>query len=251
MAVYGSYAQRMLTQSIGTRMDAAEPAVWGALQSRLDELLAHTRPVHMLDAGCGKNRPIPVASDRYVVGVDISEEQLAKNDSLNESIVGDIQTCDLGRSRFDAVICWYVLEHLDHPERALLNFKAALKPNGVMIISVPHASSVKGLVTRFTPHWFHIWWRDLMGGTVHRSEPFPTVMSPSITPTRLCAFARDNDLRVEFLSEYEGWEQKKLRAKLRLTGKAFQAIKILVKAMSLGRATVGVTNAIVVMQKQG
>jgi SAM-dependent methyltransferase len=251
MTVYGSYAQRMLTQSIGTRMDAAEPAVWGALQSRLDELLVHTRPVHMLDAGCGKNRPIPVASDRFVVGVDISEEQLTKNEALNETIVGDIQTCDLGRSRFDAVICWDVLEHVDHPEKALLNFKSALKPHGVLIVAVPHASSIKGLVTRFTPYWFHSWMRRLMTGAVRYVEPFPTVMSPSITPDRLCAFARNHDFAVEFLSEYEGWEQKKLRAKLRLTGGVFQAIEILVKAMSLGRVTVGVTDAIVVMQKRG
>lgn len=251
MAVYGGYAQRMLAQSDGVHLDAAEPVVLGALQARLDELLMHTESVQMLDAGCGRNRAVPVASDRYVVGVDISEDQLANNDAVDEAIVGDIQICDLGRSRFDAVICWDVLEHVDRPQEALLNFKSALKSRGVLIVAVPHARSVRGLVTRFTPYWFHRWVRHLMNGAVPRPEPFPTVMSPSITPKRLCAFARDHDLAIEFLSEYEGWEQKKLRSKLRLTGRAFQAIQVLVGALSLGKVTVGVTDAIIVMQKRG
>jgi len=251
VTVYGRYAQRMLEQSDGVRLDAAEPVVLGALQARLDELLAHVKPVRMLDAGCGQNRAVPVASDRYVVGIDISENQVVNNNALDEAIVGDIETSDLGHSCFDAVICWYVLEHIKHPENALLNFKRSLKPHGVLIVAVPHALSIRGLVTRFTPYWFHGWVRRLMDNTASRPEPFPTVMSSSITPKQLCAFARDHGLAIEFLSEFEGWEQKKLRARLRLTGRAFQAIQALVKALSLGTITVGVTDVIVVMQNRG
>jgi SAM-dependent methyltransferase len=249
MAVYGQYAQRMLARSSGIRMDAAEPAAWGALQACLDELLANTKPVHVLDAGCGKNRPIPVAIDSYFVGVDISEEQLTRNNALDETIVGDIQTCDLGRSRFDAVVCWDVLEIVERRYRALDNFVGALKPNGVLVVAVPHAASVKGLVTRFTPHWFHTWIGRLMTGRDHRSERFPTVMSSSITPKGLSAFARDHGLAIRLLSEYEGWEQKKLRAKLKLTGGPFRAVEMLVRTVSLGKVTVSATDAIIVMQK--
>lgn len=248
MIEYGKYAQRMLAD---VPLDAAEPAVRGALQARLDELLADVKPVHILDAGCGKNRAIPVANDRYVVGVDLSEDQLANNNAVDEAIIGDVQSCDLGRSRFDAAICWYVLEHVDQPEKALLNFQSALKPRGVLILAVPHALSVRGLVTRFTPHRVHKWVRDFMGGSTLRPDPFPTVMSLSITPKRLCAFAREHDFTVEFLSEYEGWEQKKLRAKLKLTGRAFRAVEILIRALSFGTITVSTTDAIVVMQKRG
>lgn len=249
MTVYGRYAQRMLAE---TSLDAAEPAVQRGLQTRLDELLAHaTRPVQMLDAGCGRRRAVPVANDRYVVGVDLSEDQLAHNEAVDEAIIGDIQVCDLGGARFDAVFCWYVLEHLDNPEKALLNLWSALKPNGVLILAVPHARSVRGLVTRFTPHWFHKWIRGLLGGSIDRPDPFPTVMSSAIMPRRLCAFAQRHNLTVEFSSEFECWEQKKLRAKLKLTGGAFQIVEALVRTLSVGVVTIGVTDAIVVMQKRG
>lgn len=247
--MYGQYAQRMLARS-GITMDADEPRAWGDLQACLDGLLRESKPpVHVLDAGCGKNRVIPVATDRYIVGVDISEEQLAKNPDLDEMIVGDIQVCDLGESRFDTVLCWDVLEHVQTPQKALVNFVGALKPGGVLVVVVPHAASVKGLVTRFTPHWFHTWVGRLMTGADRRSERFPTVMSPSITPPRLSAFALDHGLAVRLLTEYEGWEQKKLRAKLKLTGRSFRAIAALVRAASLGKVTVSATDAIIVMQK--
>jgi 2-polyprenyl-3-methyl-5-hydroxy-6-metoxy-1,4-benzoquinol methylase len=250
MAVYGAWAQRMLAEARGVSMKAEEPEVLSGLQGRLDELLGHLSPVHMLDAGCGKNRAVPVATECYIVGVDISESQLANNSAIDEAIVGDIQTCELGKARFDAVFCWDVLEHVERPEQALLNFKSALKPGGVMIIAVPHVSSIKGLVTRFTPFWFHGWvWHRLLG-LEPEIEPFPTVMSPAIAPQRLRRFAQENDLTVEFLSEYEGWKQKKLRSDLRLTGRVFQATQALVKGLSLGRVTIKVTDAIVVMRSR-
>jgi 2-polyprenyl-3-methyl-5-hydroxy-6-metoxy-1,4-benzoquinol methylase len=249
--VYGRYAQRMLSEAGGAALKAAEPVVLGALQARLDELLAQVKPVRLLDAGCGKNRAVPIADECYIVGVDLSEDQLADNTAIDEAIVGDVQTCELGGPRFDAVFCWYVLEHLDHPHQALLNFMSALKPHGVIILAVPHVSSVKGLVTRFTPFWFHDWMlRNILGGTAE-ADRFPTVMSPLISPQRLRAFAQDHDLSIEFLREYEGWEQKKLRSKLRLTGRAFRAVQLLVSALSFGNVTIAVTDAVVVMQKRG
>jgi SAM-dependent methyltransferase len=250
MPAYGAFAERMLSETSGTRLTAAEPSVLGALQARLDELLADTgRPVHVLDAGCGKNRAIPIAQDRYVVGIDISEHELERNPALDETIVGDVQSCQLNESRFDAVLCWNVLEHLPHPESALLNLTTTLRPGGVMILAVPHVHSVKGLVTRFTPLWFHRWtWRQLMDDKTD-VEPFPTVMSPAIAPRRLRAFAREHGLTVEFFCEYEGWEQKKLRSKLRLTGASFRALQLLVGAISAGIATATVTDAVIVMRK--
>jgi 2-polyprenyl-3-methyl-5-hydroxy-6-metoxy-1,4-benzoquinol methylase len=249
--VYGKYAQRMLLES-GTGMRAAEPAALRALQERLDELLCDTQPVYMLDAGCGKLRAIPVADELYIVGIDVSEEEISRNDLLSEAIVGDIQTYDLGDSRFDVIICWNVLEHVEAPIKALLNFKTALKPGGLLVLAVPHAMSVKGLATRFTPYWFHDKFRSWIKPDAHSElvlNAFPTVMSPAITPKRLRAFARDNALSIEFLTEYENWQQKKLRAKLKLTGGAFRAIQKIIAALSLGSVTASATDALVVMQK--
>jgi 2-polyprenyl-3-methyl-5-hydroxy-6-metoxy-1,4-benzoquinol methylase len=248
VAVYGRYAERMLAES-GSTMVAVEPSVQGALQARLDELLADARPVQLLDAGCGSNRAVPIADDCYVVGIDLSEEQLADNSAVDEAIVGDVQTCELEGERFDAVVCWNVLEHLPNPQQALLNFKAALKPGGVMVLAVPHVMSVKGLITRFTPFWFHRWiWQHLLDRTL-TVDRFPTVMSAAISPRRLRAFARDNGFSVELMCEYEGWPQKKVRGKLRLTGWTFHAVQLLVSALSFGRITAEATDAVVIMRK--
>jgi 2-polyprenyl-3-methyl-5-hydroxy-6-metoxy-1,4-benzoquinol methylase len=238
----------MLAES-GSKMVAVEPEVQGRLQAHLDELLADVRPVQLLDAGCGANRAVPIADDRYVVGIDLSEEQLAENTAIDEAIVGDVQTCELQADHFDAVVCWNVLEHLPNPQHALLNFKSALKPGGVMVLAVPQVMSVKGLITRFTPFWFHRWIWQLLLDRDPTVERFPTVMSTSIAPRRLQTFARENGFTIEFLSEYEGWPQKKVRSKLRLTGPSFHAIRLLVSALSLGAITAATTDVVVIMRK--
>lgn len=251
-AIYGKYAQRMLNEA-GTGTRAAEPAALSGLQTRLDELLEGVRrPVQMLDAGCGKLRTIPVADELHIVGVDISADEISNNDAIDEAIVGDIQTCDLGHSRFDVIICWNVLEHVEDPVKALLNFKTALRPGGLLVLAVPHAMSVKGLTTRFTPHRFHDAFRRWIKPGASRElilHAFPTVMSPSITPKRLHAFAQNNGLSMELVTEYENWQQKRLRARLRLTGRMLTVMQTTVDVLSLGAVTARVTDAIVVMQK--
>jgi SAM-dependent methyltransferase len=61
---------------------------------------------------------------------------------INVSVVeGDLEEPGLyeglGDEGFDSVLCVNVLEHLDHPERALLGFARVLKPGGRAVILVP------------------------------------------------------------------------------------------------------------------
>ena len=62
----------------------------------------------------------------------------------------------------------------------LERFARALKPGGIIVINVPNPLSVKGLVTKFTPHWFHIaYYRYIRGRENAGREdnpPFPTTM---------------------------------------------------------------------------
>lgn len=230
-------------------LDPVEKELHAALQARLDELLTDVRPVHVLDAGCGHHMYVPIAEERHVFGIDIDPGQLRPD--LDEAVVGDLQTYDLGHSRFDAVICWNVLEHVADPVRVIQKFVDALKPGGVMILAMPHVASVKGLVTKYTPQWFHDWvWEHLFGaGPGH--EAFPTVLSRSLRPAALTRFARDRDLSVEFLAEYEAWPQKRIRSKLRLQGQAFAALARLVRILSMGTVTIASTDMIIVIRKPG
>jgi hypothetical protein len=55
------------------------------------------------------------------------------------------------------VICYNVIEHVPDVEAALLNFCESLKPNGMILIGAPNPRSLSGVVTKYSPHWFHVW----------------------------------------------------------------------------------------------
>jgi SAM-dependent methyltransferase len=241
-------SQRALGTGAGAPK-AAEPEIFDEVQSRLVDLLGHVDPVRMLDAGCGSGRMIPVADNCYVVGIDIEPGLLDRNRGLDEALVGDLNTYELPREDFDAVFCWDVLEHLTAPEHALLSFVSALKPGGVLILALSHIRSVKGLVTKYTPHWFHGFvWRSLLGaGREH--EHFPTIMAPSIAPRRLTAFGLDHGMSIEYFAEFESWPQKKLRDRIRLRGRLFRLFTLMIHVVSIGTITASATDVMIVMRK--
>jgi SAM-dependent methyltransferase len=157
------------------------------------------RPPAVLDAGCGAAGPIEIPPDAHVTGIDISEEQLARNMSLDDKILGDLQSYPLPEDKFDLAICWDVLEHLDDPEAACRNMWSALRANGLLVLGFPNSRSVKGLVTRFTPHWAHVQaYRRVFGmpeaGTGDHA-PFPTRFKPFMAPEGIRAFAAEKGAR--------------------------------------------------------
>src|SRR4029077_10901958 len=125
------------------------------VQAIVDKMFARGDTIRVLEAGCGSRSFIQFGSKAYLAGIDVSKEQLEKNNVLQEKILGDIETFPLPPASFDIIICWDVLEHWPHPERALRNFLYAVRPGGILILAAPVVSSLKGLVTKFTPHWFH------------------------------------------------------------------------------------------------
>lgn len=125
-------------------------------QQVLDSLLANVPAPKILEAGCGSATHYQFKTNSELVGIDISQKQLDHNKAISEKILGDIQTYDLSDSNFDAVICHFVLEHLDHPEKALVNFIRGLSDKGVIVIVAPILFSVGGLLGKFTPLWFHV-----------------------------------------------------------------------------------------------
>jgi len=126
------------------------------LQTFLDGELFRRPSLRVLEAGCGSASNLELRGQVWLVGVDISEKQLARNTILHEKIVGDIQRYEFPPDSFDAIICWDVLEHLPQPELALRQFARAIKPGGLVILKLPNVLSVKGLVTKFLPHTFHV-----------------------------------------------------------------------------------------------
>jgi 2-polyprenyl-3-methyl-5-hydroxy-6-metoxy-1,4-benzoquinol methylase len=224
------------------------------LHSVLDPLMQGKKGLKVLEAGCGSRSLIQLPPDACIVGVDISEDQLSKNTGLHEKRVGDIQTCDLGEDDFDLIICWDVLEHLDRPLDAVSNFFRAVKKDGAIILAFPNVMSVKGLVTKFTPHLFHIMayrylWQQKTIGKKGYYAPFRTYMRFGISPDALRTFAGKHGFETAHCRAYQGVMQRQLRRRNVGIDRLFQAAEPLVKALTLGSVGVKDSDVIVVLKK--
>ncbi|MDF1818773.1 MAG: class I SAM-dependent methyltransferase [Immundisolibacteraceae bacterium] len=178
------------------------------LQQVLEQRLTRASPLRVLEAGCGSCTQIQLPEDRWVVGIDISEEQLNRNDKLDEKIVGDLQTHDLPKDTYDLVICWDVLEHLDDPGAAVDRMANALNEGGLLVLAAPHPWSFKGMVTRLTPHRMHVWfYRYFIGDKqagVNGRGPFPTPMAKEMFPGQLVNRSEMLGLKQVLLYSYKG-----------------------------------------------
>ncbi len=224
------------------------------LHSVLDPQMQGKKNLKVLEAGCGSRTPIRLPPDATIVGVDISEEQLRKNTGLHEKRVGDIQTCDLGEDDFDLIICWDVLEHLDRPLDAVSNFFRAIREDGAIVLAFPNVMSIKGLVTKFTPHLFHVLvyrylWQQKTIGKKGYYSPFRTYMRFGISPDALKKFAGRHGFETAFCRSYQGVMQAQLRRRNTGIDRLFQVAEPLVKALTLGSVCVNDCDVIVVLKK--
>lgn len=169
------------------------------------------------EAGGGSSSflPVDVLSRSHVTVVDIDEDQIRNNSYADEAILGDVQTYRFGPETFDVVICYNVIEHLPDVEAALLNFRDALKRGGMILIGAPNPRSLSGVVTKYSPHWFHVWfYRNIRGiktAGLPGEAPFPTFFHPLVTLSNLEAFATANGLEMIYRREVESPRYPEMR----------------------------------------
>jgi SAM-dependent methyltransferase len=184
------------------------------------EILNVELPEHKLniyEAGGGSTSFLPpeVLHRSHVTVVDIDEDQLRNNNYAQEAILGDIQTYRFPPNSFDLIICYNVLEHVPHVEAALAGFFQSLKRGGLILIGAPNPRSLSGVVTKYTPHWFHVWfYRHVLGkknAGLPGEPPFPTYFHQLVTPSLLEAFARKNGLQVIYRRQYESPRYPEMR----------------------------------------
>lgn len=176
------------------------------LQELVDATLAAEASRKVLDAGCGYTLPIELPPNARLVGLDISPEALAKHERLDDAIVGDAETYPLPTDEFDVILCWTVLEHLEHPRAAFENLARAVKPGGLLVVGVPNLRSLKGIVTRLTPYRFHVWiYRRLLrhpGAGTPGVGPYPTHIQQEISPRALQELGRASSLDCVYSVSY-------------------------------------------------
>jgi SAM-dependent methyltransferase len=206
------------------------------VQSAVDRLLAGRPALRVLEAGCGSATHLRLPPGSRVVGIDVSAKQLDRNARLDERIQGDLQEYELPRRAFDLVLCWEVLEHLPRPRVALDRLAGAVAEGGVLVVAVPNLLSVKGLVTKLTPHWFHVaFYRHVYGveGAGRDDQaPYPTYLRWAIAAPALARFAADHGLTVELLASHD--VAPYLRSRHRAASRLYDAVRAGARVLSLG-----------------
>lgn len=116
----------------------------------VDELLAgrDLTGQKWLDAGCGTGtlaRFLATRKSCSVLGVDASEEMIsscprAPNTEFRQ--IRDVCSTGLPDTCFDGVLCSSVLEYVADPLAALHEIRRVLRPNGLLLVSVPNAHPI-------------------------------------------------------------------------------------------------------------
>lgn len=109
------------------------------------------KKVKVLDVGCAFGYMLKKFPDNCELnGIDISDfaitqaKKLLPNATLK--VGGAETTFPFKDNYFDVVICNDVIEHLEHPKKALENMHRVLKKGGVLYINTPNLNSLRKIV---------------------------------------------------------------------------------------------------------
>lgn len=209
-----------------------DPEFYATLRANL----SNAAQLEVLDAGCGNQFPIRLDRACQITGIDVSRESMQRSTRLDRYIVGDIQTHRFDQS-FDLIVCMNVLEHVPEPIRAIRNLVSALKPAGVIVLGFPNPLSLKGLVTKFTPHFVHVIILKRVFGYSKAGQkghaPFPTHLRFELGAKPIVRRLREMGVTVVFLREFEGRQPTELRKRSRVLHSLYALACSIVSAASL------------------
>lgn len=149
----------------------------------------------VLDAGCGSGRMADHDfrdKARMIVGLDICDD-LKANSSLTYAISGTLEDLPLREKSIDTILCRYVCEHLEKPERVFLEFARVLRNGGKLVLLTPNNWHYVNLMARLTPWWFHRWFNSSYG--IAENDTFPTFHRAN-SPRRIKQLAEWSGMRV-------------------------------------------------------
>jgi 2-polyprenyl-3-methyl-5-hydroxy-6-metoxy-1,4-benzoquinol methylase len=100
------------------------------------------RPLRVLDAGCGTGALMTRLAEEAgaeVYGLDLAREALAFTRSRGQPrlVQADLTALPFADDSFDVVTALDVVEHVERDEAALREIRRVLRPEGVLLMSVP------------------------------------------------------------------------------------------------------------------
>lgn len=93
----------------------------------------------LVDIGCGRmpyRKEIEPLVDKYV-GVDHPNVSKLYNSKIQPDVLADAKKLPFSANTFDIALLFQVLEHVESPEAVLKEAARVLKPNGVLVITIP------------------------------------------------------------------------------------------------------------------
>ncbi len=182
---------------------ASEHAEYIELGERMRALAPATRPLRILEAGCGREWFVKMDGvNLEITGIDLDQEALDARlnirHDLQKGIFGDLRTAELEPAHYDVIYSSFVLEHVPGAEQVVRNFARWVAPGGMIIIRVPDRDSVHGLLTRFSPFWVHVLYYRWVEGQPNAGKPgfapYRTVYDDVISRDGMRACAAANGL---------------------------------------------------------
>jgi SAM-dependent methyltransferase len=207
----------------------------------------------ILEAGCGSGSNIVIPQNAHVTGIDISSEELDKNTVVKEKIIGDLETYKLLENSYDLVVCFDVLEHLNRPALAMASMASAVKPGGLLLLAFPNVHSLKAVVAKYTPLWFHSAINRFIYGKKADTPGyinFPTVLDSSISPYKMEAFAENNGFDVELAELSQSGVQKRFFRKILVGQAGANLADLLVRIFTLGKLSVRESDCVFLLKKR-
>lgn len=111
----------------------------------------------VLDIGCGHADYFKdlYIGNQNITGLDPDKEALAKNNIIQNKVIGTIEKIPFPDSSMDLIICAFVLEHITNATQAISEIARILKPNGKFIFLTPNKNNYVVFLNRTIPHLFH------------------------------------------------------------------------------------------------
>jgi len=211
-----------------------------SLVRAIDGNIVNSTRVSVLEAGGGSAsymKYVSKLSNAHITTIDIDPDQIRNNQYAAEKILGDLHSYRLPEGKFDVVVCYNVLEHLDDPETVLRSLCRTTKPGGLLVIGAPNPMSLSGIVTKFTPHFFHVFvYRKIYGyknAGKPGQPPFKTTLKFCIIPSRLISTLNELGMSEVYVNIYEGNALGMMRRKNRLVGGCISAAFFFLRIVSL------------------
>jgi ubiquinone/menaquinone biosynthesis C-methylase UbiE len=142
--------------------------------------------------------------EHTLTGLDIDKAalEIRKNVTrdLDETVHADLRYANLDAAQFDLIYSSYVLEHIEEAEDVLQNFSRWLRKGGLLILLIPDAESVRGFITRITPHWLHVVYYRYVLRLPNAGEPgygpYVTYYAPVVSRHGIRKFCEKHHFRI-------------------------------------------------------